>query len=279
MTDKKKIGLGTVQFGMHYGISNQQGQTPVSEVKKIIDHAKLNGIEVLDSASGYGSAEKVIGNNNLKSFKIVSKFMPPTLGNEIRVQLEKSLINMHQTSLYGYLAHRPLNLVEHIENWTELQELKKEGKVKKIGFSLNEPDELEKLLQKGFIPDLIQAPYNYFDRRFEDHFIYLKEQGCEVHSRSTFLQGLFFINTNKTDSFFEEVKPIIIELQKNKDTLAGKLLTFVYTKPFIDKIIIGVENKSQLLHNLHSISNTSTLPELKQEISSKILTPSKWPTN
>jgi len=275
MKISEKLGLGTVQFGLAYGISNKAGQTTSTEVTEILATAIASKIEVLDSASAYGDSENVLGQNELSSFKMVSKFMPPQ--NElIADQLGNSLKSLGLESLYGYLAHRPGEILKHPEQWEELQYLKQNGKVQKIGFSLNEPQELEQLLDQQFYPDLIQVPFNFFDRRFESTLRNLKNQGCEIHTRSTFLQGLFFINPNQLPDYFDEVKHRLGELQE-LEPLNGALLKFVLEMPFIDKVIIGVENHVQLKENIESIKNAPALPHLEESFSSNILIPSRWP--
>jgi aryl-alcohol dehydrogenase-like predicted oxidoreductase len=278
MINAQKIGIGTVQFGLDYGISNKEGKTNKSEVEQILKTAELKGIQYIDTASAYGSAEEVIGQYDLKQFKIVSKFMPPLKGKKISKQFNQSLFKLNQTSLYGYLAHRPLDLLDNPELWVQLKKLKSRGLVEKIGYSLNEPFEIHQLLEKGFDPDLIQVPYNYFDRRFEDIMIDLKKKGCEIHTRSTFLQGLFFMNPKELSVFFEEIKVVLNTIQNIKP-LNGALLEFVLDKTFIDKVIIGVENVEQLKQNINNINDAPQLPDLKNIITENILIPSRWPKN
>lgn len=272
---ESKIGLGTVQFGMAYGISNKNGQTSNDEVSQILKYARVKNIELLDSASVYGNSEEVLGENDLSYFDVISKFMPPKDGQSISNQFEKSLDDLGITSIYGYLAHRPLDLIENPSGWTDLLKLKSTNRVKKIGFSLNEPKELDQLLERNLIPDLVQVPYNYFDRRFETVLKSLKQQGCEIHTRSTFLQGLFFVSPEDLGGFFDEIKPTLKELQKISN-LNGGLLKFVLEKDFIDKAIVGVENVNQLKDNIESIQNTAALPKLVNNISEDILIPSRW---
>lgn len=279
MIVNKKIGLGTVQFGLPYGISNSRGQTSPYEVKNILYRAKQHEIDVLDSASAYGNAEEVLGKNDLQEFKVVSKFVPPSPGESVAIQLEQSLRNLKLKKLYAYLAHRPSDLVDHPERWEELKNLKKVGKVLKIGFSLNEPYELEELMDKGYEPDLVQVPYNYFDRRFEESLVRLHESGCEIHTRSTFLQGLFFMDPENLGVFFDQIKPTLFELQEKRSMLPGQLIKFVIEKPFIDKIILGIETEKQLIENINSIEPALSLPPLKGIISDNLLIPSKWPKN
>lgn len=278
MNPNSKIGLGSVQFGVPYGISNKDGQTSYEEVSRILNYANECGITIIDTASVYGEAEEILGANNLINFKIISKFMPEESTDSIRIQLEKSLINLKVDLLYGYLAHRPLSLIDNPKQWDELLMLKQENKIIKIGFSLNEPRELDLLLGKGMIPDIIQVPYNYFDNRFKDILINLKSNGCEIHTRSTFLQGLFFSDVLKLPHFFDEVKKDIIELQVNfGDNLSSVLLKYILSLDFIDVVIMGVENVIQLENNLKNINSAQMLIAKEFNFSQSILMPSNWP--
>ena len=278
MSDKRKIGLGTVQFGTNYGIANKSGKTSPNEVKNILELARQEEIHVLDSASAYGSAEEVLGRNNLQGFRVVSKYISSRKGEKVLSQLRQSLQNLNISTLYAYLSHRPQDLLDHPEQWEELRKFKEDGTVRKIGFSLNEPQELDSLLERGFEPDLVQVPYNYLDRRFEAQLIKLKAKDCEIHTRSAFLQGLFFVDPDELDIFFDQVKPVIFELQKNgKALLPGQLLSFVVEKPFVDRVIIGVETEKQLYENLRMLKKAPSLPMLEPLISEEILIPSKWP--
>jgi len=274
---KSKLGLGTVQFGIPYGISNSKGQTSPDEVSNILGIALYNGIDLLDTASSYGKVEKILGQNKIKDFKIVSKYMPPKLGETIHTQFYKSLEDLGVSSIFGYLVHRPSGIKGDPSQWQILNDLKGKGLVEKIGFSLNGCEELEDLLESNFYPDIVQVPYNYFDRRFEGHLIRLKENGCEVHTRSAFLQGLFFINPAELNSFFNEVKPRIKSLQESNEFLSGALLKFVLKKEFVDKVIMGIENAVQLSHNIEALELAEDLPTLNITISEKILSPSNWP--
>lgn len=272
-----KIGLGTVQFGTQYGISNRSGKTPAGEVSKVLKLARQNSITLIDTASAYGDAEKVLGQNDLSSFRIVSKFLPPVENETVSVQLKQSLRDLGVESLYGYLAHRPVHLADHLSLWEELKSFKEKGLVEKIGFSLNTPEELKNLLQKNVFPDLVQVPFNYFDRRFNDLMIELKKKGCEIHTRSAFLQGLFFMDIEQLDPYFSELIPLLDDLQGKIGNLQGALLNFVLEQPFIDTLVMGVENSDQFIENLESITKADTLPKLEKDLPATILTPSNWP--
>ncbi|MDD5598133.1 MAG: aldo/keto reductase, partial [Victivallaceae bacterium] len=56
-----KMMLGTVQFGLNYGIANSAGKPTYETVREIIKAAYEGGINCLDTAAGYGDSDELIG--------------------------------------------------------------------------------------------------------------------------------------------------------------------------------------------------------------------------
>lgn len=273
----EKIALGTVQFGLKYGISNQDGKVQEHEVNAILDLCKISGISVIDTASAYGNAEQVLGRAGVNDFKIVSKFLPNTTNEAFNQQFEESCKHLNQNKLYAYLAHRPENLLEQPQEWEMLQSLKEAGRVQKIGYSLNKPQELEDLLNKGFIPDIVQIPYNFLDRRFEQFRDDFKNNGVEVHARSAFLQGLLLMNLENLPVFFKSIQPVLQRMREHINDLPGTLLRFVLEADFVNYVVIGVESKHQLNNNLSSLKMSTSFHMEIPEIADEILMPMYWP--
>lgn len=274
-----KLGLGTVQFGMKYGISNLTGQTSEMEVARILARFKSLGGKVVDTASAYGTSESILGAAGVSSFVLVSKFMPPEVCKQsVSDQLAASLNRLKLKKIYGYLAHRPDSLIRYPEQWEELQKLKKLGLITKAGLSLTSADQWDQLKKLNIQPDIIQAPFNYFDRRFESIMKECGKLGVEVHARSAYLQGLFFRDPGTLSSFFSEVKPLLLDLQRSHKNLNGKLLSFVLNQPFIGRVITGVESEEQLNLNYNNITEEPGLPEFHIELSESILNPANWPS-
>lgn len=277
MLDKSRLALGTVQFGTNYGISNRMGQTPIEEVSKILALALGNGIRVLDTARGYGYSEKVLGQFNLSKFRITSKFLPPKSGDLIVKQLNQSLTNLKTRKLYGYLAHGVSDVLENPRQWDELNHLKSKGLIEKIGFSFNTPEEAQKVMEFKMYPDLVQIPYNYFDRRFHKYIDLFKSLGCEIHTRSAFLQGLFFLKQEELRQNFSLVAPVIKTMQeKHRENLPGALLNYCFANQKIDFVVIGQNDSNQLRVNLKAMELAQPLDELSLEIPEQIITPSLW---
>ena len=49
--EARRLGIGTVQFGQPYGVSNRRGQVPPAEARAILARAAQAGIGLLDTAA------------------------------------------------------------------------------------------------------------------------------------------------------------------------------------------------------------------------------------
>lgn len=277
-----RIALGTVQFGLDYGISNKTGKTSADEVKSILLAASSHGVDTLDTAFVYGNSETVLGECSVAdSFRIISKFPRPDADVGIRYYLEKSLMALKCDSVEAYIAHDGDVLLERPALWQELGELKREGLLKKRGYSLYKPEQLTKLLAGDMVPDIVQVPYNVLDRRFEPFFKTLKSLGTEIHVRSAFLQGLFFMDPMSLPAHFDPVKEVlnsIRELSTDNESLAAALLRFCLGNTHVDKIVIGVNTTGQLLANLESLHQLTVINWENFDITDEsILLPYNWP--
>lgn len=283
-----KIGIGTVQFGLDYGISNTKGKVSENEVIQILKLAQKEEISYLDTARAYGNSEKVIGNcfdENLKeNFKIISKASSETIN--IHQEIEDSLKDLKVDSLYGYLFHDFDTFKNQPFLWEELKVKKSERKVKKIGFSLYHPSELEFLFTKNIDFDILQIPYNLFDRRFEPYFQKLKAKNVEIHIRSVFLQGLFFMDIQNLSSHFDSASQKLLDLhvlaQKHNLNKATLPLFFVVNNPNIDVALLGLSSLSDLEQNIEIIKDFEKIKQLKLDFSTfeepnkEIILPFLW---
>lgn len=256
-----KIVLGTVQFGINYGINNTTGQVSHSEVCKIIRIAHNNGIKILDTSSAYGESEIVLGKalseTNLE-FNIVSKY--PKSDKDVRETFEQSLKNLGVEKLYGYLVHHFDYYQQRPSIFDDMRQLRDEGKIEKIGFSIYNVDQLKELLDNNIQFDIIQFPYNMFDRQFEPYMQDLCKRGVEIHTRSAFLQGLFFKDTNTLDDSLKPLKPSLDALHaycaKRGITMEQLALGYVVSNKYVKGNLIGVDNHHQLQSNLNAVGKT-----------------------
>lgn len=259
MQTEIKITLGTVQFGINYGISNTHGVPSDEALKEILSVANEAGIHQLDTALAYGNAEERLGLFADNRFQIVTKFPAVASQEELENTLEQSLTRLKTNSVYGYLAHNADILIENPCLWETLQKAKNEGKINKIGFSLYHPEQLEKLLALNIVPDLVQLPYSILDRKFESKLTELKLLGTEIHVRSVFLQGLYFMNPKQLPEKLQPLTEALTELQaictENEVIVGDVALNYVISNPNIDKVVMGVETAAQLQQNIQMVSD------------------------
>ena len=291
--------LGTVQFGMKYGVNNRQGQPSMNDSVEMIKYAVDNGIKYIDTARAYGDAELVIGEYNKiygvpKDIKIISKLRPNVIEADtkdvnslIRDELESSLKRMGVDKLNGYLLHTP----EYIYNQNILDallNLKEEKMVENIGVSIYDLKEGEQAIKTGII-DYIQLPYSYLDQRgIRTGFIKkAKEHGIKIFTRSAFLQGLVMMEKSRIPQYLapaicniEKFEPITKEF--NEDII-NAIIHFVTDEADIDYLVFGVDNIEQLKEDMDAYRNkkinTLLIEQVKQHLNmleDNIIFPSLW---
>jgi aryl-alcohol dehydrogenase-like predicted oxidoreductase len=255
---KSRLALGTVQFGLTYGIANRDGQVSPAEAARILACGREHGLDTLDTAAAYGESERRLGEIGVGDWRVVSKLPPlPQDCRDVHAWVERSALasleRLRIPVLYGLLVHRSADLASArgAELFSALQELKRGGLVCRVGASVYAPEELETLMQR-FALELVQAPFNIVDRRLETSgwLRRLKADGTEVHTRSVFLQGLLLLSADARPAQFARWQ----ELWSAWDRwLAGTgrsgaeaCLGFALRHPEIDRVVIGVDSAAQL---------------------------------
>lgn len=253
-----RLALGTVQFGLAYGIGNQTGQVSRAEANAMLQLARASGIDTLDTAIAYGESEARLGELGAQGFQLVTKLpgVPESCADVsawVRQQARESLSRLGVSAVYGVLLHRPEQLLgpNGAELYRALQVLKNNGLVKKIGVSIYSPVELC-AFPKKYCFDLVQAPFNLVDRRLQSSgwLHRLKDKSVEIHTRSAFLQGLLLMPRSELPTKFSKWQFLWETWYR---WLAGHgvsalqaSLAVPLSLTEIDRVVIGAENVSQL---------------------------------
>ena len=285
-----KLALGTVQFGTDYGINSGIKVDP-NEVTNIINCARNNDISLLDTAQLYGSSEKVLGDVNTQDFDIVTKsrgFDQEVITEKEAVlvinDLHKSLKLLKQKSLYAFLVHHGEDLLkpggEIIFN--QLQTLKNQGLVNKIGISAYIDNQLIEIIDR-FDIDIIQLPMNILDSRLIENGLLNKiySKNIEIHTRSVFLQGLLLMDSDKRPKYFERWSRLwkfwYEWLADNKLSPLEASIRYMISKPEISRVLVGVDNRDQLQSIINAVGGN--LPPIPEELSTNdpdLLNPGNW---
>lgn len=284
-----KVALGTVQFGLEYGVANQAGRVQLEDAKNILQQATAQGIDTLDTAIAYGDSEGILGQAGVDGWNVVTKLpaLPEgcaDVASWVVAQIEGSLSRLGVSQLHGVLLHRPDQLLG--ENgkplFKALQHLKAQGITRKIGVSVYGPEELDRL--RGEMQfDLVQAPLNILDRRLVESgwAKKLKAQGTELHVRSAFLQGLLLMQAEQRPEKFARWSSIWSEWARWLDetglTPLQACLGYALGVEDVDKVVVGVDSVKQLQEILvASHSALPSLPNWPQPIDTDLINPGHW---
>lgn len=282
----EKLVLGTAQLGMKYGINNQLGKPSSEKAMEILSAAAAHGIDTLDTASGYGDAEKTIAefHRGNPHFKIITKF---AINENFSVEEEcKRVCDLLAIpALESFMYHR-WNDITNKEVRSVLLNLKDERRIKKIGVSVYGNDQLAEAIDLEWI-DVIQAPFNLLDNFSQRGELLTKanEKAKEIHVRSVFLQGLFFMNTESLPGNLQPLRGYLNQLNdiaKNAHcSIAALALQYAVSRPMVSKVLIGVEQKSQLEENIKMLEGRIT-DDIFNEVDSiyvkerELLSPVNW---
>ncbi|XOB62022.1 aldo/keto reductase [Campylobacterota bacterium DY0563] len=287
-----KLSLGTVQFGLDYGIANIDGKPTDKEVKEIITYLYDNGINAFDTATSYGNSEERIGKvfKNLDKLFIISKLSSEDFLSKAEDGIKNSLKKLNVNSLFGLLLHD--NKV--LNNWNNeskiiLGNLQKKGFIQNFGVSIYTSLEFNKALENEDIR-FIQIPFNIFDLRAinEEWFDKVKAKGKLIFIRSVFLQGLLLIDKeklpeklSKAKEYLEQFEQFALNYEMTKSELA---LSFVDSVAKDAILLFGCDNLMQAKENLENYKNLKVLSgdqineiiKAFKNISEDIYLPTRW---
>lgn len=288
-----RIALGTAQFGLPYGVANTRGQISEDEGKAILSLARGAGLRTLDTAIAYGDSETRLGRIGLGEWQVVTKL--PALPDDaasaadwVAWQVTGSLARLHKDALHGLLLHRPAQLCESRGRglYEALVRERESGRVERIGVSIYSPDELD-ALPPGMRFDIVQAPWSVLDQRMTASgcAARLREEGCEFHARSLFLQGLLLMPPQSRPPRFARWNNLLGRwdawlASHGLDALEACVGLALIT-PGIDKVVVGVDSAAHLKQIIAAAGADVRLPPLPTDLATddvRLLNPALWST-
>ena len=325
-----EICLGTMTFGKQNTESegHQQLDYAVSRGINFIDTAELYPVPA--EAETYGETERIIGtwikkNNNRSSIILASKIAGPgaytkhirTTGfsksaikeavNDSLKRLQTDYIDLYQlhwperfTNTFGTRGYKHISKEKWEDNFSEillnLNELIKEGKIRHIGLSNENPWGVMRFLEesKQSLPRMItiQNSYSLLNRQFEvgNAEISMREKiGLLAYSPLAcgVLTGKYIEGKDAANSRLNLFKRFV-RYSSDQSTLATKkylalanelgislthmALAFVNQQTFVTSNIIGATNMNQLKENIDSIdielnpNTVNAINEIHEEI-------------
>ena len=170
----RRLILGTAQFGLSYGISNDSGRVGRDEVAAILSLASAAGVAGLDTAAAYGDSEEVLGSMAAsRPFAITTKTLPVRASTLSRADVgrveeafRRSLRLLNRPAVDALLVHDADDLlVDGGERlWESLERFRREGVAGRIGVSVYDGAQIAAVTAKYPI-DVVQLPINALDQR------------------------------------------------------------------------------------------------------------------
>jgi aryl-alcohol dehydrogenase-like predicted oxidoreductase len=284
-----KLALGTVQFGLDYGIANRTGKITTESGKRILDLAATAGLDTLDTAIAYGESERTLGQIGVQDWSVVSKLppIPPEVTEVaawVRGQVKTSLARLGLNQMHALLLHRPEQLLgDHGRALIDvLEQIRAEGLVSSVGVSVYCPEELEPLFEVMHF-DIVQAPLSILDQRMvaSGWTRRLRSLGVELHTRSVFLQGLLLMPMAARPEKFARWAGLWKQwdgwLAASGLTALEACLRYALSIEEVDRVIVGVDGLVQLTEILSAADGPAAAwPRWDHDVDPRLINPSLW---
>ena len=276
---------------MNYGISNAAGQCPPATAAAILAYARANRVELLDTASGYGDAESVLGDLLQKEddFRIVTKTVRLRAGEgseAVRAALRESLRRLRRERVFGVLVHSAADLAGEAGDslWGALEDTRAAGVCEKIGISLYADADIDALSER-FRPDFVQVPLNVFDQRLvqSGQLARLRRRGIDVHVRSVLLQGLLVMDPLHIPQGLVGA-PAAVARFRAAASAAGlsplaAAVAFVRSVPEVSAVVVGTTSVGELAEVVSAFRLPAAGLGWRQfaQADEVLIDPRKWP--
>ncbi|MCF7855372.1 MAG: aldo/keto reductase [Candidatus Pacebacteria bacterium] len=297
--DLSTLMLGTVQFGMPYGIANVTGQPAYKDVIEILAAAIEGGVNCFDTAAAYGNSEDVLG-RALRELGVLERVMvvtkvraltPEELADPRRAThaIEQSVADsrcyLGIDTLPVVLFHREADA----KYLPVLEDLKARGWLRHAGVSCdNTPGPATTFAEQPNVAAL-QIPANAFDHRHRDDgaFAAAESHGVGVFVRSVFLQGLMVMPEEAIPEALSDVVPIRRKLAvvaaEGGITLPELAIRYMLALKGVTCVLTGVETVEQVRANCAIFAHGPLDAESVRQVDAavpplpeRLLTPRMW---
>lgn len=249
--------IGTAQWGLDYGATNESGRLADSVVQEILGLMRANNISYIDTAASYGDSELRIGDLSASGIHIQTKLSAK--GNTcdgLNANFHQSLRRLKKESVDSLLIHDWFGLDQiEIEAVCEFFELSiNQGLTQHVGISAYDLSDLERASQMLSIWDTAQVPVNVLDQRF----IGVRGTFPKIafQARSIFLQGLLLSPglITPSSSHPDVIKFRDFALERNADPLS-LCLQFINEQDWLDSVIIAPTKIQEFIQILQAMQS------------------------
>lgn len=275
MLSNSKLGFGLMRLP-----KDEDGQIDIDQVKHMVDAYMKAGFHYFDTAYVYGGSEAamkaaLVDRYPRDAYTIADKLPAWKLNSEADVAriFQKSLDTCGVDYFDFYLLHsvekKHYPTYEKYHCFEFVQEMKKQGKIKYIGFSFHDTaDFLDKVLTEHPEIDFVQLQLNYLDW---NNGVIQSRQNYEVarkhHKPIVVMEP---VKGGTLASFPEEIEKIYYDYAPDK-SIASWALRYIASKEGVMTILSGMSNEEQMNDNLKTMSDFQPLSQEEDALVQKVV--------
>lgn len=268
------LGFGCMRFPTLPG-----GEINEEEAEKMLDHAIAAGVTYIDTAYPYhdGKSEPFVG-RVLKKYDRSKLYLATKLpvwmvnqAEDVERIFQDQLVRLQTDYIDFYLMH-----AMNMERWEAmkkigaveiLERLKKEGKIRYLGFSFHDRYETFETMINEREWDFCQIQLNYMDTEIQaglKGYRLAEQKGVPMVIMEPIKGGSLTTFADDIVQLFEEERP--------GASLASWALRYAGTFPNVKVILSGMSAMEQLEDNLATFDPFEPLSEKEQQVVSNVVT-------
>jgi len=284
----RELILGGAQLGMRSGAADFSRAPLIREREALIKTAIMNGASYIDTARAYGDCEEAVGRvfaqgwigraGVVTTLALVGEDLDQgSVAALVDASVFQSCVALRTSQLDALLLQRAQHLAAWGgAAWRRLLSLRDSGLIGLLGVCVQTPAQLADALAN---PDVrwLQLPFNILDHRWSSIVPLLESARAQrpltVHVHSALLGGLLptsdaalWHRANFTDS--QQVVDWLRRTAREyaRANIVDLCLAYVRAQPWVDGIVLGVDNVAQLRENLLYFCSPPLEPDVLRRI-------------
>lgn len=259
MLSNSKLGFGLMRLP-----KDKQGQIKLDEVQRMVDSYMERGFNYFDTAYVYEGSEEAIRQTLVEKYPrdvyTLADKLPAwklTCQEDVERIFQESLNRTGADYFDFYLLHSVEKshypTYEKYQCFDFIQEMKKQGKIKYMGFSFHDDaDFLDKVLTEHPEIDFVQLQLNYLD--WENGVIQSRRNYEVARKHHKPIVVMEPIKGGTLASFSDDIEKIYKDYAPQK-SIASWALRYVASLEGVMTILSGMSNAQQMNDNLDTMTH------------------------